>query len=190
MPVNVPTTTSLGRPMHDYTEEGSGEYARRDSASSIASSILDEKSIETRLLGWVETQGTHNDMERMLESQTGAETITPATPPEYQVPLLKKLIFLGLYFFLNISLTLSNKDLLLEVSHRNQGINVAALTVQKIRAPWMLTMVHATATSLGCWILVLMGRLKLSTVSGKDHIILMAFSSLFTLNIAASNVSL
>lgn len=49
---------------------------------------------------------------------------------------------------------------------------------------------HATATSIGCWMLVATGRLKLTNLGGKEQLILLAFSSLFTLNIAASNVSL
>jgi hypothetical protein len=54
----------------------------------------------------------------------------------------------------------------------------------------MLTVSHATATSIGCWLLVATGRLKLTKLGGKEHLILLAFSSLFTINIAASNVSL
>lgn len=49
---------------------------------------------------------------------------------------------------------------------------------------------HAATTSLGCFALVATGHLKPSKLSAKEHLILVAFSSLFTLNIAISNVSL
>lgn len=64
------------------------------------------------------------------------------------------------------------------------------LTVCQIKAPWLLTATHATATSIGCSVLLLTGNLKLSKLAGRETLILLAFSMLFTLNIAVSNVSL
>ena len=48
--------------------------------------------------------------ERDLESQT--ITKTQSTPTEYSTSTSKKLVYLALYFLLNLSVTLSNKALL------------------------------------------------------------------------------
>lgn len=167
-------------PMYEYYERRfSGSTAHSIASSPLSASPISEKAIHSRLLELAEKQRANEgrytddaDEMSLLESQSPLTAATPA-PPEYQVPLRKKLTFLGLYFFLNIALTLSNKELLLEVA-----------------APWMLTVSHATVTSIGCWLLVATGRLKLTKLGGKEHLILLAFSSLFTINIAASNVSL
>jgi hypothetical protein len=50
-----------------------------------------------------------------------AQMATPAQPPpaqplEYSISTTKKLVFLGLYFFLSLGLTLSNKALMKTVS--------------------------------------------------------------------------
>ena len=50
-----------------------------------------------------------------------AQLVTPAQPPpaqplEYSTSTTKKLVFLGLYFFLSLGLTLSNKALMRKVS--------------------------------------------------------------------------
>ena len=56
-----------------------------------------------------------------------AQLVTPAQPPpaqplEYSTSTTKKLVFLGLYFFLSLGLTLSNKALMRKVS----GVVVSA----------------------------------------------------------------
>ncbi|KAM3424100.1 hypothetical protein BST61_g11351 [Cercospora zeina] len=107
--------------------------------------------------------------ERDIESQD----TTDNTPREYTVSTSKKLTYLGLYFLLNLSITLSNKALLRTVS-----------------LPWLLTFAQTLATSTGCSMLLATGHMKLSTLTLRDHIILVAFSTLFAVNIAISNVSL
>ncbi|KAK6396778.1 hypothetical protein LTR65_008676 [Meristemomyces frigidus] len=62
--------------------------------------------------------------------------------------------------------------------------------MQRAKLPWLLTVMHAATTSLGCFSLVATGHLKPSKLSATEHLVLVAFSSLFTLNIAISNVSL
>jgi len=112
--------------------------------------------------------------EKDLESQDRIPTtLQPTAPVEYQVSLTRKLVFLGLYFILNLGLTLSNKAVM-----------------QRARLPWLLTVMHASATSFGCCALAATGHLKLTRLGVKEHLVLVAFSSLFTLNIAVSNVSL
>jgi hypothetical protein len=58
--------------------------------------------------------------------------------------------------------------------------------------PWLLTATHALASTVGCMILIYWLRIitpvKLS--SCRDHLVLIGFSLLYTVNIAISNVSL
>ncbi|CAK1357663.1 unnamed protein product [Cercospora beticola] len=92
---------------------------------------------------------------------------------EHHVPARSKLLFLVAYFFLNLFLTLSNKSVL-----------------GTARFPWLLTAVHCTATSIGCFAMLGFGLLKLSALGTRENLTLVAFSLLFTVNIAISNVSL
>ncbi|KXL44493.1 hypothetical protein M433DRAFT_68251 [Acidomyces richmondensis BFW] len=108
--------------------------------------------------------------EKHLELQSA--TSTP-TPYEYNISNSRKLIILALYFVFNLGLTLSNKGVM-----------------QRANFPWLLTVMHTTATSIGCFAMAATGRLKLSRLDLKEHLTLVAFSLLFTLNIAVSNVSL
>ncbi|EME46121.1 hypothetical protein DOTSEDRAFT_70200 [Dothistroma septosporum NZE10] len=100
------------------------------------------------------------------------ESQQPA-PTEHLVSTRIKLLFLAAYFFLNLFLTLSNKSVL-----------------GKARSPWLLTAVHASATSIGCFAMLGFGVIKLTDLGTREHLVLVAFSFLFTINIAISNVSL
>ena len=109
-------------PMQDYFQRRiSGSSGLSAVSSPVSTTSLDEKLLEHRLLDYIDSQkaasgGLYSDevddMDK-LESQALPPSVT--APLEYRVPLVKKLIFLGLYFFLNISLTLSNKEILIEV---------------------------------------------------------------------------
>lgn len=103
-----------------------------------------------------------------IESQAAIET-----PHEYQASSTKKFLCLALYFALNLGVTLSNKAVL-----------------QSAQYPWLLTAVHATTTSFGCFILKRLGVFHCTKLSSRDNLKLVAFSCLFTANIATSNVSL
>ncbi|EME86852.1 uncharacterized protein MYCFIDRAFT_63221 [Pseudocercospora fijiensis CIRAD86] len=74
---------------------------------------------------------------------------------------------------LNLFLTLSNKAVM-----------------QKAKLPWLLTALHTGTTAIGCASLLAMGHFELTRLATRENVILVAFSSLFTLNIAISNVSL
>lgn len=113
-------------PIQDYFQRRISGSTGSSGLSAVSSPVsppaIDEKLLETRLLAYIDNQkATHENlysdkidaMER-LESQVPEKTVAP--PPEYRVPLARKLFFLGLYFLLNISLTLSNKEILIEVS--------------------------------------------------------------------------
>lgn len=108
-----------------------------------------------------------------LEAQTDGQTKEQAAPAEYSTSTSKKLIFLGLYFLLSLGLTLSNKAVL-----------------KKAKLPWLLTVLHTGSTFIGTLAYLGTGKLKLSRLGTKENLILLAFSTLFTLNIAISNVSL
>ncbi|KAM0719921.1 hypothetical protein Q7P37_004056 [Cladosporium fusiforme] len=114
------------------------------------------------------------DSEDDLEAQTVVQAQPPpAQPLEYSTSTTKKLVFLGLYFFLSLGLTLSNKALM-----------------KTTKLPWLLTVLHTGSTFIGTLIYLATGKLKLSRLGTKENLTLVAFSTLFTLNIAISNVSL
>ncbi|CAF9923420.1 UAA transporter [Imshaugia aleurites] len=118
-----------------------------------------------------ETLGIKSDVEaqnRHVRAQSAA-TIAP----EYQIPTSTKYLYLALYFGLNLTLTLYNKAVL-----------------GKFAFPWLLTTLHTTSASLGCYILMLRGHFKLSKLTTRENLVLISFSFLFTVNIAISNVSL
>lgn len=107
-----------------------------------------------------------------VEAQT-RESNNANLATEHTIPLRSKLLFLAAYFALNLGLTLSNKALL-----------------GKAKFPWLLTTLHASSTSIGCFLWMGFGSLKLTRLGRQENLVLVAFSVLFTLNIAISNVSL
>jgi len=78
-----------------------------------------------------------------------AQVVSPAQPPpaqplEYSTSTTKKLVFLGLYFFLSLGLTLSNKALMkrvsaLVVSTRQQSTCLTHYTGEASMAPHSTT---------------------------------------------------
>lgn len=56
--------------------------------------------------------------------------------------------------------------------------------------PWLLTCLHASFASVGTYALLQMGYSKLSRLGRREKLALGGFSTLFTANIALSNVSL
>jgi hypothetical protein len=109
-------------PIQDYFQRRiSGSSGLSVVSSPVSSPSIDEKLLEHRLLDYIDSQkaesgGLYSDeLDAMDNLESQAFPPSTATPPEYRVPLVKKLIFLGLYFLLNITLTLSNKELLIEV---------------------------------------------------------------------------
>ena len=56
--------------------------------------------------------------------------------------------------------------------------------------PWLLTCLHACFASMGTCFLLQMGYFKLTRLRRREIIALVAFSTLFTSNIALSNLSL
>lgn len=56
--------------------------------------------------------------------------------------------------------------------------------------PWVLTTLHSTSTTTGCLFLLSTGHFSLTHLTSREHTTLLLFSTLFTLNIAASSLSL
>ncbi|KAI8366703.1 TPT-domain-containing protein [Radiomyces spectabilis] len=82
-------------------------------------------------------------------------------------------LWLGLYFILNLSLTLYNKAILLG-----------------FRYPWTLTAIHTLCGSIGCYLLYIFGFFVPATLGRNENMVMLMFSVLYTINIAISNVSL
>ncbi|KAH6885811.1 triose-phosphate transporter family-domain-containing protein [Thelonectria olida] len=92
---------------------------------------------------------------------------------EYSVASTVKFAWLGTYFFFSLLLTLYNK-----------------LVLSMFHFPWLLTFLHAAFASVGTWAMMQMGYFKMSRLGRKENLALVAFSALFTANIAVSNLSL
>ncbi|KAH7321365.1 triose-phosphate transporter family-domain-containing protein [Stachybotrys elegans] len=92
---------------------------------------------------------------------------------EYTVPTTVKFAWLGTYFFISLALTLYNK-----------------VVLGTFKFPWLLTFLHASFSSLGTYAMMHLGYFKLSRLGRRENLALLAFSALFTANIAVSNLSL
>ena len=117
---------------------------------------------------------------------------SPSVALEYRIPASRKLAYLGLYFLLNLSLTIYNKAVLGSVSCC-VVMRLDSLTDRRrsqFAFPWLLTALHATCSSVGCFAMYSNGVFNLTRLNNSEQMILFAFSFLFTLNIAMSNVSL
>ncbi|ERS98562.1 hypothetical protein HMPREF1624_05347 [Sporothrix schenckii ATCC 58251] len=100
----------------------------------------------------------------------------PAQQPlavEDTVSTRAKLAQLGFYFLCNVALTIYNKLILGKFPH-----------------PWLLTALHTGSASIGCYILRMRGTITRTPLDWREEMTLLAFSVLFTINIAISNVSL
>jgi len=92
---------------------------------------------------------------------------------EYSVASNVKFAWLGTYFFFSLLLTLYNK-----------------LVLGMFHFPWLLTFLHASFASMGTLAMMQLGYFKLSHLGRRENLALVAFSVLFTANIAVSNLSL
>jgi len=120
------------------------------------------------------TEPTKDVPQQDLEAQT---TILPqkidSDAAEYSYATRTKFISLGFWFFFNLTLTIQSKMLL-----------------GKFDFPYLLTAFHTGTTAAGCTVLMLQGQFKPKKLVTREKMILAAFSTLFTINIAISNASL
>ena len=85
-------------------------------------------------------------------------------------------VWLTLYFLCSLALTLYNKAIMQFVG---------------FTYPWMLTAIHTFCSAVGCWISVYaLQMFQPAVLTAKENKIMLAFSVLYTVNIAVSNVSL
>ncbi|CAO3641137.1 unnamed protein product [Cunninghamella echinulata] len=85
------------------------------------------------------------------------------------------MVWLGLYFFFNLTLTLYNKII---------------LSLFDFPYPWALTAVHTFCGAIGSFIFWKSNLFTPSQLGERENIVMLLFSFLYTINIAISNVSL
>ncbi|CAK7233172.1 hypothetical protein SCUCBS95973_008504 [Sporothrix curviconia] len=113
------------------------------------------------------------DLERQQQLDSKDALATPPTSVEDTISTRSKLLQLGFYFLCNVALTIYNKLILGKFPH-----------------PWLLTALHTGSASIGCYILRMRGSIPRTKLNWDEEMKLVAFSVLFTINIAISNVSL
>ncbi|KAJ3173434.1 UAA transporter [Geranomyces variabilis] len=114
----------------------------------------------------------------------------PSPPPQFQVPsppppappvvvaphsLTSTCICLGIYFTFNLTLTLYNKLI---------------FSAFAFPFPWTLTAIHTLCGTLGCYLCAATGLFVPARLGRREKYVMAAFSVLYTVNIAISNVSL
>lgn len=90
-------------------------------------------------------------------------------PPRYDTPAA----WMVYYFLANLSLTLYNK-----------------LLMNKFPFAWSLTAIHALSGCIGAQFCLSRGLFVQQRLTTRENLVLVAFSSLYTVNIAVSNLSL
>ncbi|WVQ82526.1 hypothetical protein IAT38_004655 [Cryptococcus sp. DSM 104549] len=107
------------------------------------------------------------------ESHLGHHHNSPTVHPAH-VPFTDSVgYWLGMYFFFNLGLTLFNKFVLVGFPF-----------------PYTLTGLHALSGCVGCYVALERGAFTPARLTQKENLILAAFSVLYTINIAVSNISL
>jgi hypothetical protein len=96
--------------------------------------------------------------------------------------------WLGLYFVFNLGLTLFNKMVL--VSFPFPYVSPSRLRSCSSLIPQTLTGLHALSGCAGCYFALERGAFTPARLTQKENLILAAFSVLYTINIAVSNISL
>ena len=168
----------------------------RSSEDTLLGSMSGKESDDVFLdqPGKMESRFLLDDIESRPAFSPTKDLSCPPSPTalEYRIPIRTKVIHLALYFLLNLSLTIYNKAILGSVSTDQPRIqNGGRLIISpQFEFPWLLTALHATSASIGCLVLLSRGVFTLTRLSARENLVLVAFSFLFTINIAMSNVSL
>ncbi|CEI92640.1 Putative Ribonuclease III [Rhizopus microsporus] len=91
-------------------------------------------------------------------------------------PLLESsMVWLSLYFFLNLGLTIYNKVI---------------MAMFQFPFPWALTAIHTLCGTIGSYIFWKLDIFKPAKLGERENMVMLMFSVLYTINIAISNVSL
>lgn len=151
-------------------------YARIRGTDPLKLSLskLDEESLP---LPTVSPTTSRNDLSALLAKAASRSDSPQPLPSSFLSGLARfcscQSFWLGSYFFLNLFLTLHNKFVLVSFPY-----------------PYTLTAVHALCGSLGGGLLMRKGLYTPKRLREGDYIVLVAFSLLYSINIAISNVSL
>ncbi|KAI8922402.1 triose-phosphate transporter family-domain-containing protein [Powellomyces hirtus] len=105
-----------------------------------------------------------------MTAHASTSAAVPAPPS-----LLSTCLYLAVYFSFNLTLTLYNKLIFSRYS---------------FPFPWTLTAIHTFSGTLGCYICAATGIFVPATLGKREKYVMLAFSVLYTVNIAISNVSL
>lgn len=146
------------------------ESSPRGSLSSSTSEDLEANSKDALVLGDLEVDSSHS------------------TSVKYA--WLSALLVFGML------LTVHNKYILAVVnilppSPLCRGRWIFKLTPSiKYPCPWILTGIHSLFSWLGTFVLMKLGTFRLSTLSRRNHLVMIAYSVLFSINIFFSNYSL
>ncbi|RCH84403.1 UAA transporter [Rhizopus stolonifer] len=89
--------------------------------------------------------------------------------------LESSMLWLAMYFFLNLGLTLYNKVI---------------MAMFQFPFPWALTAVHTLCGTIGSYAFWKLGLFKPANLGERENMVMLMFSVLYTINIAISNVSL
>ncbi|CAO3693825.1 unnamed protein product [Rhizopus stolonifer] len=89
--------------------------------------------------------------------------------------LESSMVWLSLYFFLNLGLTIYNKVI---------------MAMFQFPFPWTLTAIHTLCGTIGSYIFWRLGFFQPSKLGERENMVMLMFSVLYTINIAISNVSL
>jgi hypothetical protein len=95
--------------------------------------------------------------------------------PTTQQCLESSMLWLAMYFFLNLGLTLYNKVI---------------MAMFQFPFPWALTAIHTLCGTIGSYIFWKLGLFKPANLGERENMVMLMFSVLYTINIAISNVSL
>ncbi|KAG2197655.1 hypothetical protein INT47_002362 [Mucor saturninus] len=89
--------------------------------------------------------------------------------------LESSMLWLAMYFFLNLGLTLYNKVI---------------MAMFQFPFPWALTAIHTLCGTIGSYLFWKLGLFKPAKLGERENMVMLMFSVLYTINIAISNVSL
>lgn len=157
------------------------EYCTRIRTSAAFNTSFSDSDKDTLPLPTVSPSSSRSDissvLSRMLAPSTPASRWSSLLSPSLRQAIARcsdsQSFWLSLYFVLNLSLTLYNKYVLVSFPY-----------------PYTLTTVHALCGSLGGGLLLRNGAFQPKRLREGDYLVLVAFSVLYSINIAISNVSL
>lgn len=160
-----------------------GETSFRDTLTSLPKTIYSlaaaspaktrHDNYDDEQLSLMESENKRPVPSRWIASDAWHARLSLRVPQALSISSGSQFAWITLYFFSNLSLTLYNKIVLVHFPF-----------------PYTLTALHALCGSIGSYILMERGVFEPRQLSLQENIVLCAFSVLYTVNIAVSNLSL